>query len=76
MSLIQFQNLEKEAFQNASLAKALFRNGNKGYSCLWATSFCNLGTTCIMRTNHAHIICTPRGPPFGITKDFAAKLLQ
>jgi hypothetical protein len=37
---------------------------------------CKLGTTGIMRTNHAHIICTPRGPPFGITKDFAAKLLQ
>ena len=44
--------------------------------CQHNVSFANLGTPCVMRTNHAHIICTPRGPPFGITKDFAAKLLQ
>ena len=64
----------KQFLDFAHLCFALIRFSRKGLPGL--RQVCNFGTPGIMRTNHAHIICTPRGPPFGITKDFAAKLLQ
>ena len=32
------QNMENEAFQNASFGNTSFPNGNEGSSCLWASS--------------------------------------